>query len=282
MSEPVRALASASERYVAIERRGAVEWITLSRPRKLNALSGVVLSQLSAALVAAEEDDDVKVVVLAGVDEAFSVGYDIAEEVALGIARAEEWHAALTSNVAVTMQVWGLEKPVIAAISGWCLAGGCEIAMACDMVVAADSAQLGEPEIRFGSGPVTLIMPFVVGQKKTNELLFTGDVIDATTAKHLGMVNEVVPADELEPTVTRLAEKIALTPLPILKLTKRALKRGYEAMGLRTAVEGHIDLAAVLNATYTQERAEFTALVAEHGLPAALAWRDARYAAVEP
>lgn len=263
---------------IRIDRRGAVEWIRIDRPGKLNALSGAVLGQLSDALAAADADDEVKVVVLTGTERAFSVGYDITEEVELGISRVEDWHRALSANVGVTMQVRELTKPTIAAVSGWCLAGACELAMACDIVVAAEGAQFGEPEIRFGSCPVSLLMPFVVGEKKTNELLLTGDVVDARTAASLGIVNHVVAPDGLEETVTRLAEKLAVAPLEILKLTKRALVRGYEAMGLRNAVQAHIDLAAVLNATHTDERAEFTALVAERGLGAALAWRDARYA----
>ena len=84
------------------------------------------------------------------------------------------------------MELWSLPRPTIAAVRGWCLAGACELAMACDMIVAADDARFGEPEIRYGSGPVSLLMPFVLGQKKTNELLFTGDWVDAAEAERLG------------------------------------------------------------------------------------------------
>ena len=138
------------------------------------------------------EDDDVKVVVLTGAGRAFSAGYDIAEEVEQKIDGAERWHDVLAHDVELTMELWALPKPTIAAVRGWCLAGACELAMACDLVVAADDAQFGEPEIRYGSGPVTLLMPFVLGQKKTNELLFTGDAITATEAERLGLVNAVV------------------------------------------------------------------------------------------
>src|SRR5690606_7996296 len=111
-----------------------------------------------------------------------------------------------------------------------------ELAMACDMIVATDRAKFGEPEIRFGSGPVTLLMPFVLGQQKTMELLLTGDIIDAAEAERLGLVNKVVTPGELTSVVERLARKIALTPLVTLRLTKTALTRAYEAMGLRNAV----------------------------------------------
>src|SRR6185503_9478361 len=146
----------------------------------------------------------------------------------------------LAHDVALTMELWELPKPTIAAVRGWCLAGACELAMACDLVVAADDAQFGEPEIRYGSGPVTLLMPFVLGQKKTNELLFTGGLIDAQEALRHGLVNRVVAAEELDAAVAELAAKIAPTPLPILRLTKLALQRAYEAMGLRAAVDANL------------------------------------------
>lgn len=266
-----------TEDLVLVERRDDVAWVRINRGKKLNALSTTLMKALSAELTKVDNDDSVKVVVLTGTENAFSVGYDIAEEVELGVATAEQWHAGLTNNVGLTMQVWGLSKPVIGAVSGWCLAGGCELAMACDLLVATEEAQFGEPEIRFGSGPVTLLMPFMLGQKKTNELLFTGDVVDAATAEKLGMVNHVVPTVDLESTVETLAKKIALTPLPILKYTKRSLMRAYEAKGLRQAVESNLDIAAVLNSAYSKEREEFTELVATKGLGAALAWRDERY-----
>ena len=107
------------------------------------------------------------------------------------------------------MELWSLPRPTIAAVRGWCLAGACELAMACDMIVAADDARFGEPEIRYGSGPVSLLMPFVLGQKKTNELLFTGDWVDAHEAERLGLVNRVAPADGLEAAVDALVAKIA-------------------------------------------------------------------------
>lgn len=133
-------------------------------------MSTVLIGELSAALTEADNDSLVNVVVLQGTEKGFSVGYDNAEEVELGVATAEQWHAGLTNNVGLTMQVWGLSKPVIGAVSGWSLAGGCELAMTCDMLSGAEDTQFGETEIRFGSGPVTLLTPIVLGQKKSNEL----------------------------------------------------------------------------------------------------------------
>lgn len=270
-----------SENFISRKDSNGIAWVTIDRPKKLNALSTTVMGMLSEVLAEVEADPSVKVLVLQGTEKAFSVGYDIVEEVELGVSTAEQWHAGLTNNVGLTMQVWGFSKPVIGAVSGWVLAGGCELAMACDILIATEDAQFGEPEIRFGSGPVTLLMPFILGQKKTNELLFTGDIIDAATALELGMINQVVPAAQLAETVDKMARKIALTPLPILRFTKLALNRAYEAMGLREAVKSNLDIAAVLNSAYSEERQEFTELVASKGLGAALAWRDDRYAEVD-
>ena len=265
---------------VLYETRGPAAWITLNRPEKLNAINKAVLAGLHEAIDRATADDEVKVVVVTGAGRAFSAGYDLADEAAGEYGAAHDWHHVLGVDVDATMQLWALPKPTIAAVRGYCLAGGCEVAMACDIIVAGAGASFGEPEIRYGSGPVTLLMPFVLGQKKTNELLFTGDVIDAEAALTAGMINRVVPDEEIESEVDGLVRKIAPTPLPVLRLTKLALLRAYEAMGLRTAVGTNLDLSAMLNAADTPEQKEFMEIVKSSGLKAALAWRDSRYGEV--
>jgi enoyl-CoA hydratase len=259
------------------DRRGPAAWLTLNRPDKLNALSYGLVHELREAVRRVADDDEVKVVVVTGAGRAFSAGFDLSEEAASRVEGAEQWRRILADDVALTLELWSLPKPTIAAVRGWCIAGACELAMACDMIVAADDARFGEPEIRYGSGPVTLLMPFLLGQKKTNELLLTGDVIDAAEAERLGLVNRVVHEDELEDAVAEVVQKIAPTPLPVLRLTKLALLRAYEAMGLRSAVLSNLDLSAILNAAETPEQREFDEIVAARGLKAALAWRDARY-----
>ncbi|HLH66582.1 MAG TPA: enoyl-CoA hydratase/isomerase family protein [Solirubrobacteraceae bacterium] len=269
--------AEAVSETVLVQRRGPAMWLTLNRPAKLNALSGEVVRALHCALDRAEGDDEVKVVVLTGAGRAFCAGYDLAEEAGAAVSGADAWHSVLAADVDLTMRLWALAKPTIAAVRGWCLAGGCELAMACDMIVATADARFGEPEIRYGSGPVALLMPFLIGQKKTNELLFCGDTIDADEARAIGLINRVVAADELEAAVDEIVARIAPTPLVVLRLTKLALTRAYEAMGLRQAVHSNLDLSAILNAADTPEQREFDRIVAESGLRAALSWRDARY-----
>jgi enoyl-CoA hydratase len=147
--------------------------------------------------------------------------------------------------------------------------------MACDLVVAAEGSQLGEPEIRFGSAPVTLLMPFVIGQKKTRELLLTGDLIDAVEAERIGLVNRVVPIDRLAAEVDGLADRLARVPPDVMAPTKLMLNRAMDAAGFAAAVEMGLDLQAFVNMSQTAR--EFDAIVRAEGLKAALAWRDRRY-----
>src|ERR1700739_3761401 len=194
--------------------------ITLNRPDKLNALSYALVDGLRDAVRRAAADDEVKVVVLRGAGRAFSAGYDLSEEVEDAIESADAWHLVLSKDVSVTLELLRLPKPTIAAVHGWCLAGGCDLAMACDLIIATEDAKFGEPEIRYGSGPVTMLMPFLIGQKKTNELLFTGDAIDATEAHRIGLINRVVAPSELDDAVAELTAKIAPTPAAVLRHTK--------------------------------------------------------------
>ena len=251
--------------------------LTLNRPDKLNALSGELVDALSAAIDQAAAAADVRVIAVAGAGRAFCSGYDLSEEATGEIHGPVAWRDLLAADVRATLKVFDCPKPVIAQIHGYALAGGLELAMACDLIVAAEGTRLGEPEIRYGSAPVTLLMPYLVGQKKTRELLLTGDLIDAAEAERIGLVNRVVPAERLGAEVDALADRIARTPSEVIAPTKRMLNRAMDAMGFREAVEAGIDLGAIINAADTPEQREWDEIVRRDGLKAALAWRDRRY-----
>jgi enoyl-CoA hydratase len=255
--------------------RESTSWgvrLTLNRPAKLNAINLELRDALAEAVAEAARDPDVRVIVIAGAGRAFCSGYDLSDEAP---ATAWGWRDVLASDVAATLAIWSCPKPVIAQVHGYALAGGLELAMACDLVVAAEGARLGEPEIRFGSAPVTLLMPFIVGQKRTRELLMTGDLIDAQEAERIGMINRVVPADRLAAAVDELAAKLARVPPDVMTPTKLMLNRAMDAAGFAAAVEMGLDLQAFVNMSETAR--EFDAIVRRDGLKAALAWRDARY-----
>ena len=251
--------------------------LTLNRPAKLNALSAELVEALVAAIDRATVDPRVRVVVIEGAGRAFSAGYDLTEEAEGGALGPVEWRELLATDVEATLRILDCPKPVIAQVHGYALAGGLELAMACDLVVAAEGTRLGEPEIRYGSAPVTLLMPYLIGQKKTRELLLTGDLIDAVEAERIGLINRVVPLERLAAEVEALADRLARTPPEVMGPTKRMLNRAMDAAGFRLAVEAGIDLGAIINAADTPEQREWDAIVRSEGLKAALAWRDRRY-----
>ena len=246
--------------------------LTLNRPAKLNAISAELRDALSAAVAAAVDDERVRVIAIAGAGRAFCSGYDLSEAQPVD---AWGWREVLAADVAAILAIWRCPKPVIAQVHGYALAGGLELAMACDLIVAADDARLGEPEIRFGSAPVTLLMPFLIGQKRTRELLMTGDLIDAREAERIGLVNRVVAADELAAEVDRLADRLARVPPDVMAPTKLMLNRSMEAAGFGDAVQIGLDLQSFVNMSETSRA--FDEIVRRDGLKAALAWRDERY-----
>ena len=259
----------------AVLLRESTSWgvrLTLNRPAKLNALSAELRDTLTGAIADATADESVRVIVIAGAGRAFCSGYDLSEAAP---PTAWDWRDVLAKDVAATLAVWSCPKPVIAQVHGYALAGGLELAMACDLIVAAEDAQLGEPEIRFGSAPVTLLMPFVIGQKRTRELLMTGDLIGAVEAERIGLVNRVVPIERLGEEVDTLAGKLARVPPDVMAPTKLMLNRAMDAAGFAAAVEMGLDLQSFVNMSATAR--EFDAIVRAEGLKAALAWRDRRY-----
>ena len=214
-----------------------------------------------------------------GAGRAFSAGFDLKESAAEPIKGVAAWREVLKRDLDMTMRFWRLAKPTIAAVHGYCLAGACELAVACDITIAADDAVFGEPELRFGSGIVTLILPWVVGPKRAKEILLTGnDRLSAREAHAMGLVNRVVPRADLEAEALRTARTIAVMDGGAVRLTKEAINRAADIMGLPQALEAGIDLAVQVEMLDTPERREFDAIRRRDGLKAALAWRDARFA----
>ena len=257
------------------EQTGPIVTVTLNRPQKLNALTDALMHELGNALDAIAADDSIRVVILTGAGRAFSAGYDLSpREHPLTTVQDWRWHGT-ASGCDVVMKMWDLPKPVLGAIRGYALGGGCDLVLGCDMVIASEDATFGEPEVRGVSSPPTLLMPWVIGMKKAKELLLTGDSIPANEAERLGIVNKVVPPDQLEATARALAEKLARVPPISIKLNKAAINRSYEIMGLKSAIAYGAEIFTLL--LMTPDSAEFGKKVAEKGLRAALAERDAAF-----
>jgi enoyl-CoA hydratase len=261
---------------------GPVRRLTLNRPDVLNALSTELVDALSGALARAATEDGVRVVVLRGAGRAFCAGYDLKEEAQQhaehGAPDVAGWHAELTESVARMLELFDHPKPVIAQVHGYCLAGGCDLMMMCDLAVASDEALFGEPEIRFGSGVVTMVMPWLIGARKAKELLLTGeDRIPAEEALRIGLVNRMVPRERLEEETLALANAIAVLDPVAISLTKRSINRAWEGAGFRDALMANVDIDAAIESAEVPERVEFNRIRQRNGLKAAIAWRDSRF-----
>src|SRR5262245_14080923 len=259
---------------------GRVGIITLNRPDKLNAISVELKRALVDRFHEADRDPATSVVVLRAEGRSFSAGYDISPNPTRAARRgnALAWHESLTDDVALEMTPWDMRKPVIASVQGHCLGGGCELAMMCDLTVAADDALFGEPEIRFSNVGPAMIMPFVIGHKRARELLYLGDFIDAPTALAYGMVNRVVPRAELAAATLKFARRLALISPEALAGTKLAINRGADAAGFRNAIRAGLDVLAPLYAARTEVGMKFDEIREKDGLGAALRWRAAQLA----
>ena len=259
---------------------GRVGVISLNRGDKLNAISGDLKRALVERFHEADGDPATSVVILRAEGRSFCAGYDISPNPARAARRGNTlaWHESLTDDVALEMTPWDMKKPVVAAVQGHCLGGGCELAMMCDITIAADDAVFGEPEIRFSNVGPALIMPFVIGQKRARELLYLGDTIDAPTALQYGMVNRVVPRAELDAATLKFARRMALIAPEALAGTKLALNRGADAAGFRNAIRAGLDMVAPLYAARTEVGTKFDEIREKDGLGAALRWRGAQFA----
>jgi enoyl-CoA hydratase/carnithine racemase len=269
--------AGSSTPVLLSEDLGPVRRLTLNRPDKLNAISDELSEALSRALADAAADRDVRAIVLRGAGRAFCAGYDLDEDQAFAGADVAAWRESLAHEVDRMLEVFDHPTPVIAEVQGHCLGGGCDLMMMCDLTVASDDAVFGEPEIQFGSGVVTMVMPWLVGARTAKELLLTGeDRIPAAEALRIGLVNRVVPRAELEAATMALARRVATADPVASSLTKRAINRSWEVAGFREALRAGADLDAIIESAEVPERKEFNRIREQEGLKAAIAWRRAR------
>ena len=267
-------------RYEAL---GAVARLTLHRPERANALNGAMLDEIGRALDAAEGDAAIRAVIVTGAGTAFSSGFDLKEQMERRPSGVAEWRPLLRKDFDTVMRFWRFPKPTIAAVRGPCLAGACELALACDLTIAADDAFFGEPELKFGAGIVVMLLPWIVGPKLAKEIILTGeDRIPAARAREIGMVNRVVAADELEAAALATARRIAAMDPDLVRETKRAINRTFEAQGMAEALEAALDIDLQIEGQGSPDKIAFMEVARRAGLKAALAWRDARFAGGGP
>jgi enoyl-CoA hydratase len=229
------------------EPRPHVRRLTLNRPEKRNALNNALRGALFEALRAADADEAVRVTIVRGAGPCFSAGYDLSADLTADrpyptAGGDGSWPRHVVEG---WFAIWDLAKPVIAQVHGWCLAGGSELAAACDLVYAADDAQMGYPPVRLMSPPDMQFHPWLAGMRQAMELMLTGDAISGAEAARIGLVTRAYPLDELEARVLDVAERVAKIPSELQQINKRSVHRAMEIMGLRAAIRAGTELQAL-------------------------------------
>ena len=258
---------------ISYETEGPLAWLTLNRPEKLNAINSVMVAELNAALDLAEQDNEIRVIMLKGEGRAFSAGFDL--EMDSDVNDTEALRQELKADFDIIMRFWDCHKPTIAAVHGYCLGSGMEMALACDVTLAATGCLFGAPEVKFGSGIVALILPWLCGPKRAKELLLTGnDRVSSEQAEAWGLVNHVVPTEELIGNARKMAYEIARNDSLAVRLTKQAINTSYEIPRMREALEHALELDVVVESTETEESRQFNEILENEGAKAAIVWRD--------
>jgi len=264
---------------IRLEQSANVALLTLARPERANAIDKQMLGELQHALDAVERNDEIRALVVKGAGGNFSSGFDLKEQMETRPSGFDAWRQILDRDFSAVTRFWHLKKPTIAAVQGYCLAGGCELAICCDITIAAEDAIFGEPELKFGAGIVVMILPWLVGPKRAKEIILTGaDRITAPEAARIGLINRVVPSAEVEAAALALARHIAVIDPGLVQQTKRAINQSFEVMGLLEALDAALDIDLAIEGKGSDDKRAFMEIARREGLRQAIAWRDARFA----
>lgn len=253
-----------------------VQRITLNRPDKRNPLSNELRTELFHALESGDQDDSVRVTIIRGAGSCFSAGYDLASNVSKGqpfytAGGLGNWPRHVVEGF---FHIWDLAKPVIAQVHGYCLAGGTELATACDLVYVAEDAKIGYPVVRSISPPDNQFYPWIVGLRRSMEMMLTGDSISGLEAVESGFANRAFTETALEEEVLAIAKRVAMTPSDLQQINKRAVHRQMDAMGIRAGLRAGTEMQQL--ATYTATTQAHLKELRE-GLTQALSNRDKAY-----
>lgn len=264
---------------IRLDRDGPVAILTLNRPGRLNAISQTMLAELSDACNAVEADESLRALVLTGAGKAFSSGFDLQDQAVRTPQGPDEWAPVLRRDFDGVMRFWRLSKPTVAAVRGPALAGGCEMAVACDITIAAETAIFGEPELKFGAGIVVLLLPWLVPPKKAKEIVLLGlDGITAAEAREMGLVNRVVPEDRVLDEALAVARHMAVVDPMVMQRSKRALNESLDIAGMSRALENALAIDLEIEGEGSVDKRDFLDALRAGGLRGALQWRDRRFA----
>jgi enoyl-CoA hydratase len=258
---------------------GHVAHLSLNRPDRLNALNKAALLEINEAMDQAEADPEVRVIVVSGAGRAFSSGFDLKAQMEQQPEGSKIWREILDLDFDTTMRFWNSPKPTIAAVHGACLAGAFEIAMACDITIASEDAMFGEPELKFGAGIVTMLLPWMTSPKQAKRIILSADDrIGAADALAMGLVSRVVPGGQHLEEAMRTARGIALMDPDLVGQTKKAINRTYDLQGMQSALKMALDIDHTIESHGSPDKRAFMDVARDRGMREAIAWRDARFA----
>jgi enoyl-CoA hydratase len=213
-----------SQDPLTVEHDGAVAILTFNRPEVLNAFNNALMERTLETVAALNDDESVRVIVMRGSGRAFSPGFDLKASAERKMEGVQDWERQMQLQFNFIMQFWHSPKPTIAAVHGYCIAGAFELALACDVTIAAENTRFGEPEVRFGTGIVAMLLPWVTGPKQAKEILLTGeDQLSAADALRMGIVNRVVADDAVFSEAMAVAKSMATAAERSVRFTKRAI-----------------------------------------------------------
>lgn len=272
---------------------GSVVTITMNKPESLNALDVEFSREIDFALQKAEEDDDVKAVIIKGAGKAFSAGYDLRRVYFVyggGTGKPEDKTRRPSQRARLAYDRWRseslrriflLEKITIAQVHGYCIGGGLYMSLCCDITIAAEDSKIGHSEQRLGFAGTMYVFPIemmLIGQKKARELLLTGRLIDGIEAEKIGLINKAVPADELEEETTKFAKAMTLLPRDGIAIGKATARLAYDSMGLSSAFgQGYIGHTMFTNTRFEPGEFNFIKRRRDVGVREAFKERDERY-----
>jgi enoyl-CoA hydratase len=250
-----------------------VQRITLNRPEKRNAMNNGLRGEVFDALLKGDQNPDIRVTIIRGAGKAFCSGYDLAggnhmEQPYYTPGGIGNWPRHVVQG---WFSIWDLAKPVIAQVHGYCLAGGTELATACDLVYVAEDVQIGYPPVRTMSPPDMQFHPWMLGMRHAMELMLTGDSMDGADAVNYGFANKAYPAEDLDEKVLAQAERVAKVASDIQQMNKRSIHRAMEIMGMRAAIHAGTEIQAL--AFFTETSQTYRAELGK-GVSAALTKRD--------
>lgn len=258
-------------------KKGHVGYISLNNPKALNALSHQMEEEVIQAIEEYDKSEEIRCIILKGEGRAFCSGHDLTPAVPPHVTTTD-WRDHARDCNKLPFAIWHCSTPIVAQVHKYCMGGSCAIAAACDITIASEDTVFAEPEIQFNSEDPFQMLAFALPYKFANEILLTGERFSAQDALRMGLINKVVPMEELDKAAYEFALKLVKVPVPGMQTLKNNIKRIYELRGFTSAMHIAEEAFGLVLATDTPETKEFDRIRNEKGLAAAFAWRDEYFA----